>query len=127
MFYRNDSNMEPYPIQLPGCSLDCPLEDFVKITKGSISDDRDKECQLPSPGSDKGGLLIRTAIRTKKPFKCHIKLLFLLCVEEVIIGLALSGCVLFVLIALLLFFICRLKETGSSGYQHVNQEAGEES
>ncbi|XP_013866166.1 lysosomal acid phosphatase isoform X2 [Austrofundulus limnaeus] len=55
MFYRNDSNMEPYPIQLPGCSLNCPLEDFLEITKGSISDDRDKECQLPSQRSDRGG------------------------------------------------------------------------
>uniref|UniRef100_A0A1A8G0L8 Lysosomal acid phosphatase n=1 Tax=Nothobranchius korthausae TaxID=1143690 RepID=A0A1A8G0L8_9TELE len=54
MFYRNDSKVEPYPLQLPGCALDCPLEDFVKITKLSISDDRDKECQLPSQGRDKG-------------------------------------------------------------------------
>ncbi|XP_037552494.1 lysosomal acid phosphatase [Nematolebias whitei] len=100
MFYRNDSTMEPYPLQLPGCSLDCPLEEFVKITKSSISDDRDKECQLPSPRSDK----------------------------EIIIGLALSSCVLFFLIAFLLFFICRQKETAGGRYRHViNQEAGEES
>lgn len=46
MFYRNDSTVPPYPVQLPGCALDCPLEDFVRITKLSISDDRDKECQL---------------------------------------------------------------------------------
>uniref|UniRef100_A0A3Q2XB80 Lysosomal acid phosphatase n=1 Tax=Hippocampus comes TaxID=109280 RepID=A0A3Q2XB80_HIPCM len=50
MFYRNDSTVEPYALQLPGCSLDCPLEDFVKITKLSISEDRQKECQLPSSG-----------------------------------------------------------------------------
>ncbi|TMS11728.1 Lysosomal acid phosphatase [Larimichthys crocea] len=29
MFYRNDTTVEPYPLQLPGCSLDCPLEEFV--------------------------------------------------------------------------------------------------
>uniref|UniRef100_A0A4W6CSA8 Lysosomal acid phosphatase n=1 Tax=Lates calcarifer TaxID=8187 RepID=A0A4W6CSA8_LATCA len=53
MFYRNDSKVDPYPLQLPGCSLDCPLEDFVRITKLSISDDRHKECQLPSEGNNK--------------------------------------------------------------------------
>uniref|UniRef100_A0A8C6KHA2 Lysosomal acid phosphatase n=1 Tax=Nothobranchius furzeri TaxID=105023 RepID=A0A8C6KHA2_NOTFU len=101
MFYRNDSKVEPYPLQLPGCALDCPLEDFVKITKLSISNDRDKECQLPSQVRDK----------------------------EVLIGLALSACVLFFLIIFLLVFICRQKEMmGNRGYQHVvNQEAGEES
>ncbi|GAA6216189.1 lysosomal acid phosphatase [Lates japonicus] len=53
MFYRNDSKVDPYPLQLPGCTLDCPLEDFVRITKLSISDDRRKECQLPSEGNNK--------------------------------------------------------------------------
>nr|XP_046238847.1 lysosomal acid phosphatase isoform X2 [Scatophagus argus]XP_046238848.1 lysosomal acid phosphatase isoform X2 [Scatophagus argus] len=101
MFYRNDSTVKPYAQQLPGCSLDCPLEDFVKITKLSISEDRDKECQLPSKRSDK----------------------------EVIISLAVSGCLLFLLIALLLGFICWHKEPASShGYRHViNQEVAEES
>ncbi|XP_074520329.1 lysosomal acid phosphatase [Halichoeres trimaculatus] len=100
MFYRNDSKVDPYPVQLPGCTLQCPLEDFVRLTKPSISDDRDKECQLPD-GRD----------------------------TEVIISLALSGCVLFLLIALLLGVICWQKEPmGNRGYQHViNQEAGEES
>lgn len=46
MFYRNDSTVEPYPVQLPGCSLDCPLEDFMRITNLSISNDRNRECQL---------------------------------------------------------------------------------
>lgn len=48
MFYRNDSTVAPYPVQLPGCALDCPLEDFVRITSLSISDDRNRECQLSS-------------------------------------------------------------------------------
>ncbi|XP_023251115.1 lysosomal acid phosphatase [Seriola lalandi dorsalis] len=101
MFYRNDSTAAPYPLQLPGCSLHCPLEDFVRITKLSISDDRDKECQLPSEGRDK----------------------------EVIISLAVSGCLLFFLIVLLLGIICWRKEpTSSRGYHHViNHEVGEES
>ncbi|XP_068575782.1 lysosomal acid phosphatase [Cebidichthys violaceus] len=101
LFYRNDSTVEAFPLQLPGCSLDCPLEDFVRITKPSISDDRDKECQLPSQGRDK----------------------------EVIISLAVSGCLLLILIVVLLGVICWQKEPiGNQGYhQVINQEAGEES
>uniref|UniRef100_A0A3B3U3V6 Lysosomal acid phosphatase n=1 Tax=Poecilia latipinna TaxID=48699 RepID=A0A3B3U3V6_9TELE len=101
MFYRNDTSVEPYPVQLPSCAHVCPLEDFVRITKPFISDDRDKECQVPSKGRDR----------------------------QVIIGLALSGCLLLALIAVLLGVICRHKESNSNrGYHHVtNQEAGEES
>ncbi|XP_035533544.1 lysosomal acid phosphatase-like [Morone saxatilis] len=101
LFYRNDSTVEPYPLQLPGCSLDCPLNEFVKITKSSISEDRKKECQVPSEGRD----------------------------TEVIISLAVSGCLLLLLIALLLGVICWQKEPMSNrGYHHViNQEVGEES
>lgn len=101
LFYRNDSKVEPYALQLPGCSLDCPLEDFVRITKPSISEDRDKECQLPSKGRDR----------------------------EVIISLIVAGCLLLLLIILLLGFICCQKEPiGNRGYHHVlNQEVREES
>ncbi|KAM3585525.1 uncharacterized protein V6R79_019684 [Siganus canaliculatus] len=100
LFYRNDSTVEAYQQLLPGCSPDCPLDEFVKITKLSISDDRDKECQLPSEGRDR----------------------------EVIIALAVSACLLFLLIALLLGVICWQKEPVGQGYLHViNQEGGEES
>lgn len=99
-FYRNDSSAAPHQQQLPGCALDCPLEDFVKITKPWISDDRGKECQLPSGGTNK----------------------------EVIVSLAVSGSLLFLLIVLLLGVICWQKEPVSSrGYQHVINEGGEES
>ncbi|KAM4537950.1 lysosomal acid phosphatase-like [Fundulus diaphanus] len=96
MFFRNDSSVNPYPLQLPGCTLDCPLEDFVRITKPFIADDRDKECQLPSQGRDR----------------------------KVILILALSVCLLVVLIAIILGVICRHKESSSNrGYHHViNQE-----
>ena len=67
MFYRNDTSVEPYPLQLPGCSLHCPLDDFVRITKLSISEDRDKECQLPSHGRDKGELFTRCCWHGIKP------------------------------------------------------------
>ncbi|XP_006804134.1 lysosomal acid phosphatase [Neolamprologus brichardi] len=101
MFYRNDTNVHPYPLQLPGCSLDCPLDEFVTITKVFISDDRDKECQLPSKHTDK----------------------------LVITSLAVTGCVLLVLIVILVGVLCRHKDPiNSRGYQHViNQEGGEDS
>ncbi|XP_034032059.1 lysosomal acid phosphatase-like isoform X1 [Thalassophryne amazonica] len=101
MFYRNDTSVEPYPLQLPGCSLQCPLEDFVRITKPSISDDRAKECQVPS---DKGN-------------------------KEVIVILSVSGCLLLLLIIVLLTIICWQKELSNrEGYQHViNEEVGEQS
>ncbi|KAF0045708.1 hypothetical protein F2P81_002237 [Scophthalmus maximus] len=101
MFYRNDSTVAPYPLTLPGCSLECPLEEFVRITKSSISDDRDKECQEPSNGTDK----------------------------EVIISLVVSSSLLFVLIVVLLGIICWQKSQSSvRGYHHViNGEVGEES
>uniref|UniRef100_A0A8C5G2L0 Lysosomal acid phosphatase n=1 Tax=Gouania willdenowi TaxID=441366 RepID=A0A8C5G2L0_GOUWI len=98
MFYRNDSSKDPYPLQLPGCSqLDCPLEEFIRLTKASIPEDRDRECELTSSDSDK----------------------------EIIIGLALSACVLLFLIILLLTIFCWKREPQSShGYQHVvNVEA----
>uniref|UniRef100_A0A7N6BHA3 Lysosomal acid phosphatase n=1 Tax=Anabas testudineus TaxID=64144 RepID=A0A7N6BHA3_ANATE len=99
LFYRNDSTVEPYAQQLPGCSLNCPLDDFVRITKLSISDDRDKECQVPSKGTDRG----------------------------VIIILAVSGCLLLLFVSLLLGIMCWHKEPiGGRGYHHVlNHEGGE--
>ncbi|XP_055019929.1 lysosomal acid phosphatase isoform X1 [Boleophthalmus pectinirostris] len=93
---KEDNGTELYQLQLPGCALYCPLEEFKALTKPSISDDRDKECQLPSEG-------------TKK---------------EVIISLAVSGCLLFLLIAILLAVICRQTEPmRSRGYHHVINEA----
>lgn len=102
MFFRNDSTVPPYPVQLPGCALDCPLLDFTRITKASISEDRDKECEVVSAGQER----------------------------EVVIGLVASGCVLFLLIALLLGLICWQREPSSSGrgYRHVTSgEDGSES
>ncbi|KAG7501569.1 lysosomal acid phosphatase [Solea senegalensis] len=95
MFYRNDSTVDPYSQQLPGCSLDCPLEDFVRITRPWISDDRDKECQVPSNGTNK----------------------------ELIISLLVSSCLLFILIIVLLSVICSHKSPiRTLGYQHVINE-----
>lgn len=143
MFFRNDTTVPPYPLQLPGCALDCPLEDFVRITKPSISDDRDKECQLPSDGRDKGKPSPHThSLKTlQKPASvsrmhdgiCGPFLIFLflsiLLLVEVVISLVVSGCVLFLLIVVLLGIICWQNEPiGSQGYRHViNQEDRAES
>uniref|UniRef100_A0AAV2L7E4 Lysosomal acid phosphatase n=2 Tax=Knipowitschia caucasica TaxID=637954 RepID=A0AAV2L7E4_KNICA len=96
MFYRN--NTELYPLPLPGCALDCPLEDFRTLTKPSISEDRDQECQLPITANG-----------------------------EVIIGLAVSGCLLLVivavLLAVLLAVVCRQTDpTRARGYHQVINE-----
>lgn len=99
MFFRNDSTVPPYPMQLPGCALDCPLQDFARITKASIPEDWHKECEVPSAGRDR----------------------------DVVISLVASGCVLFLLIVLLLGLICWQRESSGSGrgYRHVT--SGEDS
>ncbi|XP_008323550.1 lysosomal acid phosphatase [Cynoglossus semilaevis] len=101
LFYRNDTTVEPYPQNIPGCPHDCPLEDFVRLTKPFISDDRDKECQVSPTWTDKG----------------------------VIFSLVISICLLLLLILLLLGIICWQKTPiNTQGYQHViNEEAREES
>ncbi len=131
MFFRNDSKVEPYPVQLPGCSLDCPLDEFVRITKPSVSEDRDKECQVPSEGRDRGELSSHTPTRnsTEAWMSNHYFIFFLSLSSEVIISLIVAGCLLLLLIALLLGVICWQKEPISNrGYHHViNQEVQEES
>ncbi|KAM8873115.1 lysosomal acid phosphatase [Synchiropus picturatus] len=101
MFYRNDSTKDPYPLQIPGCAFACPLEDFFKITKPSIPEDRVMECQLPSHTTDKGVLIILTV----------------------------SSCLLLLLIVILLSILCyQSKPKRSHRYSHViNQEPGDES
>lgn len=76
MFYRNDSTVAPYPVQLPGCALDCPLEDFVRITQLSISDDRNMECHLRT--ENRGNTFNRqlhhngTKVSQNAWFKCYV-------------------------------------------------------
>lgn len=95
MFYRNDTNVsEPYPVSLPGCSRHCPLQDFVTLTREVIPQDRKKECQRKKEATD----------------------------TEVIIGLAVCGCLLFLLILLLFVVLCRLKDPMAS-YSHVINES----
>ncbi|KAM9545963.1 lysosomal acid phosphatase-like isoform 1-T1 [Salvelinus alpinus] len=93
MFYRNDTRRAPYQLAVPSCDLFCPLEDFVRLTKPSIPEDWDKECMVESPTKD----------------------------TEVVIGLAVCGCLLFLLIVLLLAVLCRQRDP-SNGYSQIHNE-----
>ncbi|XP_004704234.1 prostatic acid phosphatase [Echinops telfairi] len=44
MYYRNESQHEPYPLTLPGCTHSCPLEKFAELLAPIITDDWDGEC-----------------------------------------------------------------------------------
>lgn len=46
ILYRNDSSREPYPLQLPGCALQCPLQQFVALTKPVIPENWEEECGI---------------------------------------------------------------------------------
>ncbi|XP_062845598.1 lysosomal acid phosphatase-like [Trichomycterus rosablanca] len=52
MFYRNDSSgTKAYPLTLPGCAQQCPLQEFIKLTRSVIPTDWHKECQISSSSS----------------------------------------------------------------------------
>ncbi|KAJ1182900.1 hypothetical protein NDU88_008077 [Pleurodeles waltl] len=93
MYFRNDSGKDPFPLVLPGCSLSCPLNEFLHLTKAVISEDRDRECRTPSGPSD----------------------------TEVIVGLAICGVVLLLVIIVLLVLVFRLRSQ-PNGYHQVSHE-----
>lgn len=93
MYFRNNSAKDPFPLVLPGCSLSCPLHEFLRLTTAVISEDRDRECRTPSGPSD----------------------------TEVIVGLAICGVVLFLVIAVLLVLVFRLRSQ-PDGYHQVSHE-----
>ncbi|XP_055860871.1 prostatic acid phosphatase-like isoform X3 [Biomphalaria glabrata] len=47
IFYKNESNSDPYELFVPGCNLPCKLVDFVSLTKDTVPVDWNQECQLP--------------------------------------------------------------------------------
>ncbi|CAL8289554.1 unnamed protein product [Lota lota] len=98
MFYRNDSRVaDPYPLALPGCAQDCPLEDFIRITRPFIPDDWEKECQVPSFFNDK----------------------------EVMVALAVFSSFMILLLVLIIGLLCRQKQPiNSQGYHHVTNQEG---
>lgn len=46
VFLRNTTIHEPYPMTIPGCTVICPLDKFVKILKPMISDNWSEECKV---------------------------------------------------------------------------------
>ncbi|XP_031562969.1 prostatic acid phosphatase-like [Actinia tenebrosa] len=44
IFYRFGQSDKPRQLTLEGCDADCPLNDFIELTKDSIPKDRDAEC-----------------------------------------------------------------------------------
>ncbi|XP_078540595.1 lysosomal acid phosphatase isoform X2 [Lissotriton helveticus] len=92
MYFRNDSAKDPFPLVLPGCSLSCPLHEFLRLTTAVISEDRERECRTPSSPSD-----------------------------TVVVGLAICGVVLFLVIAVLLVLVFRLRSQ-PDGYHQVSHE-----
>ncbi|MCJ8747479.1 hypothetical protein PDJAM_G00153930 [Pangasius djambal] len=99
MFYRNDSSVtEPYYLTLPGCAQLCPLQDFIRLTHSVIPTDWHKECQISSSASDK----------------------------DVIVGLAVCGFVLLLLVVVLFVVLCRQSEP-VIGYSHIINQSDDHS
>ncbi|XP_050996156.1 prostatic acid phosphatase [Acomys russatus] len=48
MYYRNETQHEPYPLTLPGCTHSCPLEKFVELLDPVIPQDWSTECMRTS-------------------------------------------------------------------------------
>ncbi|XP_075044256.1 lysosomal acid phosphatase [Mixophyes fleayi] len=96
MYFRNESAQPPFSLTVPGCVHSCPLEKFQSLLQLVVAEDWEKECQLSSPSRD----------------------------TEVIIGLVVCGCILFLLVVLLLIVLFRQKSQ-PIGYQHVS-DVGEE-
>uniref|UniRef100_A0A2K5DU56 acid phosphatase n=1 Tax=Aotus nancymaae TaxID=37293 RepID=A0A2K5DU56_AOTNA len=48
MYYRNETQHEPYPLILPGCSPSCPLERFAELVAPVIPQDWSTECMITS-------------------------------------------------------------------------------
>ncbi|XP_008823310.1 prostatic acid phosphatase isoform X1 [Nannospalax galili] len=48
MYYRNETQHEPYPLTLPGCAHSCPLEKFAELLDPVIPEDWSEECMITS-------------------------------------------------------------------------------
>ncbi|XP_004625075.1 prostatic acid phosphatase [Octodon degus] len=48
MYYRNETQHEPYPLTLPGCTHSCPLEKFDELVAPVIPQDWSTECMSTS-------------------------------------------------------------------------------
>ncbi|EHB09870.1 Prostatic acid phosphatase [Heterocephalus glaber] len=48
MYYRNETQHEPHPLTLPGCTHSCPLEKFDELVTPVIPQDWSTECMITS-------------------------------------------------------------------------------
>ncbi|KAL6259993.1 hypothetical protein P5V15_009901 [Pogonomyrmex californicus] len=48
VFLRNTTTREPYPMTIPGCTVVCRLDKFIKILKPMIPDNWGEECKVDS-------------------------------------------------------------------------------
>ncbi|XP_006158561.1 prostatic acid phosphatase isoform X2 [Tupaia chinensis] len=53
MYYRNETQREPHPLTLAGCTHSCPLEKFAELVSPVIPEDWSTECKITS--GHKGG------------------------------------------------------------------------
>uniref|UniRef100_A0A6I8NAK4 Lysosomal acid phosphatase n=1 Tax=Ornithorhynchus anatinus TaxID=9258 RepID=A0A6I8NAK4_ORNAN len=90
MYFRNQSDKDPWPLALPGCPQRCPLPDFLRLTAPVVPADWARECRLANTAPD----------------------------TEVIVALAVCGSILFLLIVLLLTVLFRT-QAQPPGYRHV--------
>ncbi|XP_045167982.2 lysosomal acid phosphatase-like [Mercenaria mercenaria] len=57
IFHKNvTDNATAYPLTLPNCKQDCPLDDFIRLTKDAVPTDWLQQCGQPA-GSPKSGML----------------------------------------------------------------------
>ena len=60
--YRNDTDVEPYEMILPGCSKLCPLDQFLSLTEPLRNVDILEECAVPDKDDDWSQNLTNMAI-----------------------------------------------------------------
>ncbi|XP_069805184.1 testicular acid phosphatase homolog isoform X1 [Dendropsophus ebraccatus] len=62
MYYRNESNKEPYEMVVPGCRSPCPLRLFSQLMVPVIPQDWWKECQIQEPQQKTDGTILALSI-----------------------------------------------------------------
>lgn len=62
MYYRNESNKDPYEIVLPGCTSPCPLRLFSQLISPVIPQDWWKECQIQEQHQKSDGTIVALSI-----------------------------------------------------------------
>ncbi|RXG58078.1 Prostatic acid phosphatase [Armadillidium vulgare] len=51
IYYQNDTNLvnPPHELTIPGCSFECPLQDWTELLNDVIPNDWEKECHNIEP------------------------------------------------------------------------------